>query len=190
MILPMTFFLAFIAVAVGLAWWWVSRIPVTPPQVAMMAQRIAFPGGVRLGDPERALAALARPDEIVIPFERARLLIVYPLTVPATVPIQAALAHGFTRGELLRAICEEYANVYEAEEATAAIKPVPREEREELQGRPERNRTDGVYGIWGHDLDELVLTALHWTRAADGAVTIELHVEVQPRGTGAPSPAA
>lgn len=187
MILPMTFFLAFIAVAVALAWWWIARVPVTPPQVAMMAQRIPFPGGIRLGDPERALAALARPDEIVIPFERANLLIAYPLTVPATVPLQAAIPYGFTRGELARTICEEYANVYEAEEATAALKTVPREER---TGRPERNRTDGVYGIWGHDLDELVLTALHWARAADGVVTIELHVEVQPRGSGAPTPAA
>jgi hypothetical protein len=187
MILPMTFFLAFIAVAVGLAWWWIARVPVTPPQVAMMAQRIAFPGGIRLGDPERALAALARPDEIVIPFERANLLIVYPLTVPATVPLQAALSFGFTRGELARAICEEYANVYEAEEATAATKTVPREERAE---RPDRNRTDGVYGIWGHDLDELVLTALRWARGVDGMVTIELHVEVQPRGSSTPTPAA
>jgi hypothetical protein len=187
MILPMTFFLAFIAIAVALTWWWISRVAVTPPQVAMMALRIAFPGGIRLADPDRALAGLAKPDEIVIPFDRASLLIAYPLTVPATVPIQAALSWGFTRGELVRAICEEYANVYEAEEATAATKPVPRAERTD---RPERNRTDGVYGIWGHDLDELVLTSLRWTRGADGVVAIELHVEAQPRGTGSPAPAA
>jgi hypothetical protein len=187
MILPMTFFLAFIAIAIALAWWWISRVAVTPPQVAMMALRIAFPGGIRLGDPERALAGLAKPDEIVIPFERANLLIAYPLTVPATVPIHASLSWGFTRGELVRTICEEYANVYETEEATALLKPVPREERTE---RPERNRTDGVYGIWGHDLDELVLTSLRWTRGTDGVVAIELHVEAQPRGSGSPTPAA
>src|SRR5215212_7006707 len=167
MILPMTFFLAFIALAIGLAWWWISRVPVTPPQVAMMALRIPFPGGIRLADPDHAVAGLAKPDEIVIPFERANLMIVYPLTEPATVPLHAAISWGFTRGELVRAICEEYANVYEAEEATAATKTVPREERTE---RPDRNRTDGVYGIWGHDLDELVLTSLRWTRGTDGVV--------------------
>jgi hypothetical protein len=189
MILPMTFFLTFIAVAIALTWWWISRVPVTPPQVAMMALRIAFPGGIRLADPDRAVAGLAKPDEIVIPFDHANLIIVYPLTVPATVPINAGISWGFTRGELVRAICEEYANVYEAEEATAATKTVPREER---TARPERNRTDGVYGIWGYDLDELVLTSLRWTRETDGVVTIELHVEpqAQPRGTGSPSPAA
>jgi len=183
----MTFFLAFIALAIGLAWWWISRIAVTPPQVAMMALRLAFPGGIRLGDPARSLAGLAKPDEIVIPFDRATLRISYPLTVPATVPIQASIPWGFTCGEIVRAICEEYENVYEAEEATAATKTVPREERTE---RPERNRTDGVYGFWGHDLDELVLTSLRWTRGTDGLVEIELHVEAQPRGAGAPTPAA
>jgi len=183
----MSFFLAFIALAIALAWWWIARVPVTPPQVAMMAQRIPFPGGIRLEDPERAVLGLARPDEIAIPVERADLIVAYPLTVPATVPIQAAMPWGFTRGELVRAICEEYANVYETEEATAATKAVPREER---TARPERNRTDGIYGIWGHDLDELVLTALHWTRGTDGVVAIELHVEARPRGAGSPTPAA
>jgi hypothetical protein len=187
MILPMTFALAALALAVALAWWWIARVPVTPPQVTPMALRIPFPGGIRLADPDRAVLALARPDEIAIPFEYANLIIVYPLTVPATVPIQAAITHGFTRGDLVRTICEEYANIYEAEEATAATKTVPPEDR---TARPERNRTDGVYGIWGHDLDELVLTALRWTRGTDGTVTIELHVEAQPRGTGLPSPVA
>lgn len=187
MILPMTFFFAFIALAIAIAWWWISRVPVTPPQVAMMALRIAFPGGVRLDDPARAVAGLAKPDEIVIPFAHANLQIVYPLTVAATVPITADIPYGFTRGELVRTICEEYANIYEAEEATAATKPVPREERTD---RPERNRTDGVYGLWGYDLDDLVLTSLRWTRGIDNTITIELHVEAQPRSTGAPTPAA
>lgn len=187
MILPMTFFLAFIAAAIALVWWWISRVAVTPPQVAMLPTRLAFPGGIRIVEPERALVGLARLDEIVIPFDRASLVIAYPLTVPATIPLQAAIPWGFTRGELVRAICEEYANVYEAEEATAATPPVPREER---AGRAERNRTDGVYGIWGHDLDELVLTSLRWARASGGEVVIELHVEVQAPAGRSPQPAA
>ena len=51
---------------------------------------------------------------------------------------------------------------------------IPLEERTTLKNR---NRTDGVYGIYGHDLDELVLTAARWSRGTDGTVTIELHVE-------------
>lgn len=185
MIIPVTFFMAFLAIATAIVWWSISRVAVTPPQVAMMAQRIAFPGGIRVSDPDRAVIGISKLDEIVIPFDRATLLITYPLTVPAQVPITAALSHGFTRGELVRTICEEYANVYEAEEATAAIAPSSPEERT----RPERNRTDGVYGIWGNDLEDLVLTALRWARGRDGEVTIELHIEAHPRGAGSPSPA-
>lgn len=176
MLLP--FSLTLIAVVIGVAaiWWWLSRVPVTAPPapVAMMAQRIAFPRGIRLHDPDGALAGLDQPDEIVIPFEQAVLVIDYPLTTPASIPITAPLPLGFTRAALVRTICEEYAHVYDAEEGTAATKPIPIDERGALRGR---NRTDGAYGIWGHDLEDLVLTAAHWTRQSDGAVQIELHVE-------------
>ena len=65
-----------------------------------MVQRIAFPGGIRVTDPERAVTALDKPDEIVIPFEHAVLVIDYPLSAPATIPIAAPLPLGFTRGEV------------------------------------------------------------------------------------------
>lgn len=176
MVLP--FYLTLITVVIGVAatWWWLSRVPVTAPPapVAMMAQRIAFPGGIRLHDPDGALAGLDQPDEIVIPFEHAVLVIDYPLTTPASVPIAAPLPLGFTRAVLVKTICEEYGHIYDAEEGTAATKTIPLEERGALRGR---NRTDGAYGIWGHDLQDLVLTAAHWRRHADGTVEIELHVE-------------
>jgi hypothetical protein len=156
--------------------WWLSRIRVTSPRprVEMLPQRIAFPGGIRLHDVARAVTQLERPDEIVIPFEHAVLVIDYPLSTAATIPITAPIPLGFTRAVLIRTICEEYAHVYDAEEGTAATKTIPVEERGEMRGR---NRTDGAYGIWGHDLQDLVLTAVRWTRRADGTVQIELHVE-------------
>lgn len=177
MILPLPY-LALLAVVIGVAaaWLWISRVRVTPapPPVAMMAQRIAFPGGIHLGEGVRAIMRLERPDEIVIPFEQAVLVIDYPLSTPASIPITAPLPLGFTLAELVRTICDEYENIYDAEEGTAAIKPIPLEDRGELRGR---NRTDGAYGIWGHDLEDLIVTAARWTRLADGTVQIELHVE-------------
>ncbi len=167
-------YLFLVAVLVALTWWVVSLVAVTPPQVTAMATRIAFPGGLQIADPDGAVAKLRDPDEIVIPFEHAILVIAYPLTVPATIEVSASIAHGFTRAELVKTICEEYANVYEAEEATAAIKTLPLEERGTVRAR---NRTDGLYGIWGHDLDDLVLTATYWTRKSNGLVTIQLHIE-------------
>jgi hypothetical protein len=176
-ILPVPY-LALIAVVLGIVvlWWWLSRTPVTAPPAAvpMLPQRVAFPGGLRLRDPARSLVALDKPDEIVIPFPQAVLVIDYPLTTPASVPIEAPLPLGFTRAALAKAICDEYAHIYDAEEGTAATKTIPIEERGPMRGR---NRTDGAYGIWGHDLQDLVVTAARWIREADGTVRIELHVE-------------
>ena len=173
--LPLATIVAVIIV-IGAIWWWLSRARVTTAAapVAMMAQRIAFPGGIRVADAQSALARLDKPDEIVIPFEHAVLVIDYPLSTPAQLPITAPIPLGFTRAALVKTICEEYGHVYDAEEGTAATKTIPLEERGALRGR---NRTDGAYGIWGHDLQDLVVTAARWTRHADGLVRIELHVE-------------
>lgn len=170
---PMSF-LALVAIAIAVAWWWIARLRVSPAPVAMMATRIGFPGGLRLADPGRTLALLKNPEEIVIPFEHAILVVDFPLSTPASVPITVAFPVGFTRAELIKLVCEEYANIYDAEEATASTKTVPPEER----GAPgKRNRTDGAYGIWGHDLQDLILTGARWSRGPDGTVTVELHVE-------------
>src|SRR3954468_9081067 len=133
-------------IIVSAAWWWIARVRVSsaPPQVAMMAQRIAFPGGIRLSEGDGAIMRLDKPDEIVIPFEHAVLVIDFPLSTPASIPITAPLPLGFTRAALVKSICEEYAHIYDAEEGTAAIKPTLPEER---NGNSKRNRTDGAYGI-------------------------------------------
>lgn len=162
-----------IVVVLGATWLWVSRVRVSPAPVGMMTTRISFPGGLRLHEPDMALARIDHPEEIVIPFEHAILVIDYPLTNPATIEISAPMPEGFTRAALVRTICEEYAHIYDAEEGTAVTKPLPPEERV-TKGR---NRTDGAYGIWGHDLEELKLMAAHWSRRDDGTVTIQLRVE-------------
>jgi hypothetical protein len=164
-----------IAIAVAAAWWLIAKLRVTRPMMAMMTTRIAFPdGGVRLNDSAGALSKLSNPEEIVVPFEHAVLVITYPLSTPATISIDAAFPIGFTRSELVKTVCEEYANVYEAEEATAHTKTIPPGER---TNGAHRNRTDGVYGIWGYDLEKLVMRAARWTRNSDGSVTIDLHID-------------
>jgi len=176
--LPIMSFVVFVALAIAAAWWWLSRVRVSPEPVAMMATRIAFPGGLHLDNPDGAVSLLQKPDEIVIPFEHAILVIDWPLTNPARIAITAPITQGFTRRELVKAICEEYGNVYEAEEGTAHTKSVPLSDRADGE---KRGRTDGVYGIWGHDLSELRLTAVRWTRRPEGTVEIELHVESEAR---------
>jgi hypothetical protein len=166
-------YVALVAIALAIVWWWISRAKITTHPVALMTTRIVFPGGIHLKDHEKSITHLRNPEEIVIPFEHATLVIDYPLTAPATISLDAAIHQGFTRVELIKQIHEAYVHVYEAEEETATTKPVPPAERK----TEHRNRTDGVYGIWGHDLEKLVVTAARWTRKSDGSVTIELHVE-------------
>jgi hypothetical protein len=174
MVLLPVVLLILLVVVLLLTLWWINHIRVSPTPIAMMATRIAFPGGLRLASVDRAIAQLPHPEEIAVPFDHAVLLIDYPLTTPATVKIVASIQQGFTRAELVRTICDEYADIYDMEEGTAQTKTTPVDERGEVKTR---NRTDGVYGIYGHDLADLVLTAARWTRKSDGTVEIELFVE-------------
>jgi hypothetical protein len=161
----------------GIAFLLSRRVPVTHTPVALMVTRIGFPANLRLHDVDGALKMLELRDEIVIPFPRATLIIDFPLTHAAHIGITAALPQGFTRGELVQAICEEYAHVYAAEEGTATNAELKVEER---GARRERNRTDGAYGIWGHELDDLVLSSARWVKQSNGDVKVELHVVARP----------
>src|SRR5205814_371781 len=138
-----------LALVLALAWWLSKRMNVSHPPVALMVTRIEFPADLRVADPKAALALLQLRDEIVIPFATATLVIEFPLTHPAHIAIAAALPQGFTRGELVQTICDEYAHVYAAEEGTSSGDVVV----EHRAGRPERSRSDGAYGIWGHALE-------------------------------------
>lgn len=177
MVLPVTY-LAIVAIliAVGIGLLLSRRVPQSQTPVALMVTRIGFPANLRLGDAEHALALIELRDEIVIPFARATLVIDFPLTTPAHVAISSQMPQGFTRGELVRLICEEYAAVYAAEEGTAMNSEVSVEER---GARRERNRTDGAYGIWGHELGDLVLTSARWVKQSNGDVRVDLHVEAR-----------
>jgi len=161
--------------AIAFAWWF-SRRKITHTPVALMITRIGFPPNMRVSDPERALAMVELQDEIVIPYQHATLVIDFPLTHPAHIGVTSALPQGFTRGELVRMICDEYAHVYAAEEGTS-LQEATIENRGE---RRERKRTDGAYGIWGHALEDLVLASARWVKQSNGDVRIELHVDAKP----------
>jgi hypothetical protein len=154
--------------------WYLSTTTVTPYEPMPMAHRIPFPR-LALGDAKAAIATLDEPDEVVIPHVKALLVIKYPLSVPASIEVSSPVEHGFTRRELVQAICDSYAHVYEVEESTATQKPLALDERTGQR----RNRTDGLYGIWGYDLAELQLVATQWTCRYDGLVVIDLQVKTK-----------
>ena len=180
-------YLALLAVlaAIAFVWWLSHRIEVAHEPVSLMVTRIAFPPDMRVHDPANALAMIELRDEIVIPFAKATLVIDFPLTHPAHIAITSALPQGFTRGELVRTICEEYHHVYAAEEGTAPEEPTI----EERGQRRERSRTEGAYGIWGHSLEDLVVSSARWVKQSNGDVRIELHVAAKPAPTSPQLPA-
>ncbi|WP_300027237.1 hypothetical protein [uncultured Maribacter sp.] len=81
---------------------------------------------------------------------------------------------GFTRKELAQKISIEYNRIYEEEEDSANTKTTPLEKR---QGLINRNKTDGKYGIWGHDIDDLDLSAIILSKMPNGELKLELIVE-------------
>ncbi|HEY5947814.1 MAG TPA: hypothetical protein VIV40_20075 [Kofleriaceae bacterium] len=173
---PPYFALIVLGIVAALTWWLSDRMKVAHEPVALMVTRIAFPPNMRLANPDTALAMLDLRDEIVIPYPRATLVIDFPLTHPANIAIHSALPQGFTRAELVRTICEEYMHVYAAEEGTAPEQPV----LEDRGHRIERTRTDGAYGIWGHALEDLVLSSARWVKQSNGDVRVELYVQAKP----------
>ena len=100
----------------------------------------------------------------------ATLALTYPLDIAATRSIRPADGKAFTREELVRLIDETYREVYRLETDLQSSPTPPIHERGQLINRP---RSDGIFGIWGHDLDDLGIAeiksiglagAFGWTR--------------------------
>ncbi len=81
---------------------------------------------------------------------------------------------GFGREELIVEISNRYHRIYREEEESSTTKTIPIEERETLLNR---NKTNGIYGIWGHDIEDLDLSRIIISRLDDGFVSLELIVE-------------
>lgn len=137
------------------------------------------------GDPPRAivhletgaakeLAALHDSAAVVVAAHSATLVIDYPLEHPVEARIVAAGTGNLTRADVVRAICDAYAQIYREEQATSATPVTPPGQRGTLQNR---NRTTGRYGVWGHDLRDLDLTGVEIHTAPNGAIVLTLDVD-------------
>lgn len=91
------------------------------------------------------------PKEIVLePDTYYMLVISYPLSTPAKFKINSG-KRGISRGKLVSLICKYYHKIYEIEDGSTKIKP------SKIPGMYNRNITDGKFGIWGHDIGDLIL---------------------------------
>lgn len=109
----------------------------------MPASRIPFPDSTADGqnDPSFDQEVIGAGEEITIVFD-------YPLENKTQRKFEGPL----TSRELYNKVMAVYAAIYEEEERTSTIPVIPLNERKPIINR---NRTNGVYGLWGHDLGDL-----------------------------------
>jgi len=127
---------------------------------------------IELEHPEKSIKQLVNKDEIVVKEDTITLIVDYPLTNEYRLKINSK--HGFTRRELVMDISKAYHKLYEEEEATATIKTVPIAQRTTLYNR---NQTNGKYGIWGHDIADLILADVMVYKALNGEIVLGLNIE-------------
>jgi hypothetical protein len=118
------------------------------------------------------LERLISPDEIVITRNSVRLYIDYPLNYPVFFDLKSK-ENGFTRKELAEQISKKYHLIYSEEEESANNKTIPQEQRKIMN----RNPTDGKYGVWGHDIIDLDLTAIEVYEDKNKKLTLLLIIE-------------
>ena len=127
---------------------------------------------VQIEKTDTEIKRLIDPEEIVLPYTKARLIIDYPLNNPAVFELSTT-GKGFTRKQLTQYIGDKYHMIYEEEEQSATEKTVPLDKRENLINR---NKTNGKYGIWGHDLSDLSLTTIEVYKDEKGQISLMLDI--------------
>lgn len=125
-----------------------------------------------LEDPQADIPNLVNRDEVVIKHTSIKIIIDYPLTNQYEFILNSD--KGFTRAELLSQISTHYYKLFDEEESSATIKTIPVDKRTTMANR---NQTDGKYGIWGHDIADLVLSSISVYKTANGEMVLSLNIE-------------
>lgn len=87
---------------------------------------------------------------VLIPNQEFTLKIDYPLSTPAKFKFKSG-KKGITTKQLIKKIREFYKKVYDEEDSSA------NSGTGHIPGMLNRDFSDGKYGIWGHDIGDLVL---------------------------------
>lgn len=94
------------------------------------------------------------PNELVLaPNKEYKLVIDYPLTVPAVFEIKTG-TKGLTRAQIIEKVVKFYHKIYKEEDKSVGHKTG------HIPGMFNRQKSEGKYGIWGHDISDLMLGSL------------------------------
>lgn len=90
------------------------------------------------------------PDEVILkPNQTYDIVIDYPLSNPFIKTIDTK--NGMTRQQVVDLIVKCYKQIYKEEDKSTKVATG------NIPGMFNRNTTDGKYGIWGHDIGDLIL---------------------------------
>lgn len=104
---------------------------------------------------------LVDPDESVLSDNQVKICFSYPFAQDFVFTFNSKSGNGFTRGELVSLIINQYYTMYREEEETSPDPILTHDERITHQGGlMNRNKTSGKYGIWGHDMSDLSLNSM------------------------------
>lgn len=98
---------------------------------------------------------MINPSEKIIRANTITIVYDYPLSVE--VKIRHTRIGGWTRRALYNVIREDYTNIYKTEEETAGGDPG------HIPGMLNRAQSNGDYGIWGHDIGDLVIEGIRYS---------------------------
>jgi hypothetical protein len=129
---------------------------------------------VSLKDPADDIRYMQAPNVRVVNSPNLTIVIDYPVTSEWSVTVRSSSPRGFTRSELAQMVSDIYHRMYELEEQTSSIRVIPLDQR---RGLSNRNTTNGKFGIWGHDIDDLVLHSLDVRRTTDGDLIAFLGID-------------
>lgn len=91
------------------------------------------------------------PKEVVLPPEQEYTLVIdYPTSNPYKAKLKSG-KKGLTRIQLADKVCKHYRKMYAEEDGTAGGDPG------HIPGMLNRAHSEGKYGIWGHDIGDLIL---------------------------------
>jgi hypothetical protein len=94
------------------------------------------------------------PKEVVLPPNKKYTLVIsYPVSVDCK-KIFLSGHKGMTRSKLTILICRAYRRMYENEAKSSKI------HENTFSGNMSRNHTKGMYGIWGHHIEDLTLISV------------------------------
>jgi len=96
------------------------------------------------------------PKEVVLKQGRYELEITYPLSNPFNAEFDVG-AEGLTREGLIEKVIASYNHIYAAEEGDVGRKT------SHIPGMLNRASSNGRYGIWGHDMGDLMLHTAYLT---------------------------